>query len=472
MPVRGDWCIFDLLLAIDIGFATELIESLGDPYQPALILQNGAFNPHRRFDDWRVLVEAALPAFETDGAWNGRVLLPLLLLAAQEAIRSGVGYHNLTEDEIGHRDARLVDLAKHVAAAVWARSDGPAAALRWSGWLFRLILSQLNGEHLNFPDANSRARPAWLTVQELVRSSESSAWLNMRSADIAPEDELCLEAVRILAAQEHNQPVPGRELLLQMLPNQPEDFFGGESGRRMRELPTLFVLWGKNPDAFGTRVLAAALFDQSVAIAFADLWRRTLTLREIAEHGHAFDWYDGAYDDGVRQASETIQFIIALGINLVDYIQDVRQTVVFENQRATALALFSTLHDATREMLATDPLGRQHMELTHNHLTVRRLLYENGLHMENAVAAPLEETDYPTAGDLICERCEVSRSFFAGLQMMRVNGIPRERIASALESVGVQLDLLVGQAQRLNAIEHSRTIELTGFEVVSSIETG
>lgn len=468
MPVRRDWCIFDLLFALDTGFGAELIESIGDPYQPALILQSGALNPHRRFANWRLLVEAAVPAFENDGAWNGRVLLPLVLLAAQDAMRSGFGYRNANGDEVGYRDKKLADLANGVAEALWPRSDGAAAALRWGGWLFRSMLSQLDGERLSFPKADSRAYPAWLTIQELLRSPGSAAWLNIRPADLAPEDELCLEAVRILAAQEHGHPVPGRELLLQMLPERPEDFFEGESGRRVRELPSLFTIWGKSPDAFGTRVLAAALFDPSVAIAFADLWRRTLTLREIAEHSHAFDWYDNAHDDHARRASETIRFVIALGINLLDYVQDVRQTVAFEDRRATALALFSILHDATREMLATDPLGKGSTEYIHNHLSVRRHLYEVGRVAENAVAAPLEESDYPTVGDLLCERCEISRSFFANLQMLRANGVKPERIESALASVGVQLNVLIEQAQRLNAIEHTRTIDLTGFQIDAS----
>lgn len=464
-PLRNDWYIFDLLFASDTAFAAELIETYREPYQPALILHFGALDPNRRFADWMRLVEAALPAFEADGAWNGRVLLPLLLLAAQGATRGGLGYRGEDEETTERRDARLAELAEAVASTLWARPDGGAATLRWGGWLFRSAMSALDGERVPFPrDVTSRARPDWLIIQALVQSEASAALVDLRPADLPAEDELCLEAVRILAAQEHHRDVPGRDLLLQMLPDEPEDFLEGENGKRRRELPSLFVIWGKRADAFGTRVLAAALFDQDVAAGFADLWRRTLTLRELAEHSHAFRSDDSANDDHARRAAETIRFVIALGVNLIDYVQDARQKIAFGDRRATTLALFSTLHDATREMLATDPVGRRDMEKVHDHLCIRRLFYEDAYAKENAVAAPLAEADSPTVGDLLYERCEVSRSFFESLQMLRINGISRERIEGALDSVSVRLDRFIEQAQRLNAIEHSRTIDLTDFE--------
>jgi hypothetical protein len=467
MPFRRDWYIFDLLLELDTAFAAELIEAYEEPYQPAMILGFGTLTPSRRFSDWGQLMEAALPAFDANGAWNGRVLLPLLLLAAQDAMRSRLGSRGTKEDMAECNGASLADLTKAVASALWKRPDGGAAALRWGGWLFRSMMVALDGDRVSFPgDADSRARPDWLIVQTLMRSSNSTACLDLRPTDVAPEDELCLEAVRILAAGEHDCAVPGRALLLWMLPDKAEDFLGRE-GKRRRDLPSLFVTWGKRADAFGTRVLASALFDHDVATTFADMWHRTLTLREIVEHGDAFRSDDNAYDDYARDASKTLRFVIALGINLIDYVQDVHQTVTFEDRHATMLSLFSTLHDATREMLAIDPIGRQDMENIHDHLCVRRFLYEETQMRDRAFAAPLADMDQPTAGDLLYERCETSREFFGTLRMLLINGISRERIERALESVGVRLDHLIEQAKRLNVIEHERGIDLTGLDTAT-----
>lgn len=461
---RSDWHLFDLVLEIDTAFAAELIEAYEAPYQPALILQWGTLDPNRRFADWTRLMEAALPAFEADGTWNGRVLLPLLLCAAEDALRSGPGFRTEDKDAAQRHDARLVELSKAIASAILERQDGEAVSLRWASWLFRRVMSSLESESVPFPrDPDTRGRPAWLATEALVEAPASIKWLNLRPRDVPAEDELCLEAVRSLAARHHDRTVPGRDLLFEMLPEEPEEFLEGETGRRMRELPSLFIIWGKRADAFGTRILAATLFGGDVAATFADLWRRTLVLREIAEHGHAFRSDEGGYEDRTARASQTIRFVIALGINLVDYVQDPRLTESLEDRRAVALALLATLHDATREMLAIDPIGRRDLESIHNHLCARRFLYEYEHVGEQLVAAPLTRTDRPTAGDLLVERCAVNRAFFETLQMLRINGVGRLQIADALADVHISLDELVEQAQRLNAVEHVRTIDLSGL---------
>jgi hypothetical protein len=335
---RSDWHLFDLLFDLDTAFAAELIEAYETPYQPGMILQWGALDPNRLFADWARLMEVALPAFEADGTWNGRVLLPLLLCAAEDALRSGPRFRAEDQEAAQRHDARLVELSKAIASAIFERHDGEAVSLRWGGWLFRRVMSSLDSERVPFPSGpDSRARPAWLAIEALVEAPASIQWLNLRPSDVPAEDELCLEAVRSLAARHHDRTVPGRDLLIEMLPDEPEEFLEGEAGRRMRELPSLFIIWGKRADAFGTRIIAATLIDGDIAATFADLWRRTLVLREIAEHGHAFRLDESGYDDRTARASQTIRFVIALGINLVDYVQDPRLTESLEDRRAVTL---------------------------------------------------------------------------------------------------------------------------------------
>lgn len=463
-PFRGDWNIFDLLFETDIEYAVELMEEYRAPFQPAMILDLGAADPGRYFAQWAKLTKAALPAFDENGDWNGRILLPLLLHIAHSAVRGGIPHSGMELNQEDRRDARLQELAEAATSTVRERVDGSSATLRWSAWLFRSIMSALDNERIPYPvDANSRARPAWLMIEALLHWPGSIGWLELQPNDVPSADQLCVEAVRMLAAHEHGRPVPGRDILFQMLPEEPEQFLEESSGAHMRELPSLFTVWGKRPDAFGTRVLAAALFDTDVAEAFAELWHRTLILREIAEHNHAFRADDGSYDDRARRASETIRFIISLGINLLDDLQDARYRADFVDRRKTLLALFSTLHDATREILAIDPIGRREIENIHDHLGVRRLAYEASPLGTVAVTVPLSEADAPTAGDILFERSEVSSSFFNCLQMLLANGIARERIDRALREVGVSLDHLAQQAQRLNSIEHTHVIDVSNL---------
>jgi len=464
MPIRRDDYIFDLLFEVDTAFAAELIEEYKSPYQPAIILEFGACVPRRMFGHWERLMQHAQPAFEEDGTWNNRILLPLLLYSAQDATRSNPVHQDETEDGEDIYTAEITALAECVSMTLWKRPDGCAAALRWSAWLFRSIMSTLDSEGATYPrDIHSRAFPEWRIVQAAVEPQRAANWLEHTHQDVESEDELCVVAVKILAAHKHKLPVPGRKLLFEMLPDEPEEFLECTNGKRLQRLPSLFTIWGKRADAFGTRILSAALFDGRVAENFGKLWNRTLVLREIVEHSLVFKEDTEGQDDSRSRASETIAFVVSLGINLIDYIQDKRDEFEIEDRHRETLSLLSIMHDATREMIAIDPIGRGRMQHIHDHLCVRRLLYEAPQVGEPIGAAPLYETDCPTAGDLLFERSEISRSFFNCLQMLLANGVTRERIKQALSEVGLRLEKLVEQAQTLNVIEHNRKLNLEGL---------
>lgn len=463
-PFRADACIFDLLFETDPDFAAELIEAYNEPFQPALILQLGETNPGR-FADWGRLMSLAKPAFDASGAWNGSVLLPLLLMRAADALRGPFAWSNDDRAIANERDTYRQKLAEAVATALLERADGAAAGLRWGGWLFRMTLRDLDADGAAFPERpESRGRSFWLMLNTLARSSASPAWLQARPPDMSADEEFCVEAMRILAAFAHDLAVPGRDLLVEMLPDNPEAYLDGRAAARIRELPGLFVAFGKRPDALGPRVLAAALLDADVVETFRAFWRRTLTLREIAEHSDAFRIDDAWADQSVRTAAETLRFVVALGINLIDYIEDQEQKLAVGDRRAAALGLFALVHDAARELLAIDVVGRRELAAHFDHLCIRRFTYENI--NERRIAAPLTPVDEPTAGQMLAQRCEISREFFDSLQMLRANGISAERIREALENVGISLRRLVGEARRLNAIEVERRIDLTGFDDV------
>lgn len=455
MPFRSDWHIFDLLFEIDIQFAVELIEEYEAPYQPSVILEWGACNPRRHFAEWKALMDAALPAFEQDGGWNGRFLLPTLLYIAQAAMeRASLAPNNI--HDTGGKNDHFAKLSGEISEAINHRLDGCAAALRWGTWLFREVQY---AERKSSPLAG----PIFAILDALVRNENSTSWAALRPADVSQEDELCLEAVRLLAAKEHEQPVSGRELLFQLLPNEPDDFVEGDVSVRMQALPSLFTLDEGRPDAFGIRVLAGALFDANVVGTFAELWRRTVIPREIVEHSHAYHVEGEGLGDPAGRASETIRFVIALGISLIDYLEDNGQAAEIPDRRAVTLAMFSLLHDALREMLVIDPIGRKQMENFHNHLCVRRCLYEADQPQDERFAAPLSPLDLPTLGSMLAGRHETSESFVSCLQILVANGVERPRIESELRHVGIDLDKFVDRARRLNEIEKFRPLNMAGL---------
>ena len=207
----------------------------------------------------------------------------------------------------------------------------------------------------------------------------------------------------------------------------------------MRKLPALFTTFGDRPDAIGTRVMAMALAfgpDDPVA-AFRDLWRRTIVLREIAGHGTPRTLEDVGDLGMSRRASETIRFVIALGINLLDILQDGRSGIVLADHRGAVLDLLGLLHDATREARAIGGLILPGKERVSDHLVVRRFLYERehvrgAKAVEVTVKVPLDEADAPTAGDMLFDRVSISPAFFQTLSLLRANGVDWDRVMRAL----------------------------------------
>ncbi|MGA0565657.1 hypothetical protein ACO2RV_24890 [Ancylobacter sp. VNQ12] len=459
-PFRSDWFIFDVLIEIDTEFAAQLLEEYRAPYQPTMILDRSLHDPGRRFSTWERLMQYALPAFDVEGAWNGRLLLPMLLYVVQDNLRRGLPR---PATRLGDSDPEqeLWQLSRAVASAIWRREDGAACALRWGGWLFRSVMSSVDGERIPFPaDLTSRGRSDWRVIEALIEPEATETWTKLNPKDVPADSELCIEAMRILAAQKHKRRGPEYGLILESLPSEPEQFLDDQLGQRMRELPSLFVIWGKRPDAFGNRVIAHALLAPTPASTFHKLWKKTQTLREMTEHLYAYRNEDFGHDDRARRASDTIRFVISLGINLLDLLQNPDLQIDIESRRNETLSILQTLHDATREMLAIDPIGRASTENLHDHLCVRRMVYEE----THGAGGTLRDTDEPTSGALLANRVETTRAFFGCLSMLIANGISRDRISKSLATIDVDLESFIARAQSLNAIEDKRAIDLRNFD--------
>lgn len=466
MYSRDDLWIFDLLFKTDLTFAVELIEEYGDPFRPYAILECSTSAPYRYFDVWKRLLEKALPAFETDGSWNGRVLEPLLLYIAQNTLKWSIQERRLdNEEQYKQRDVELSDLTEIIATSVWARSDGAQVTLRWGGRLFRDVMSALHSEHAAVPtDPKSGARLAWLIIESLFRSKESTAWVEISPPDGPPDDEPFLQALRLLAAEEHGCALPHRDFLLKMLPESHEEYMEGEQAKRLRDLPDLFTVWNARPDVLGMRVLALELIDEDVVARFKALWRRTLTLREMAEHDPSFQMGKRDYEDYGRKASDAIYFILSIGINVIDHLQDFDRNITSLDRREATKNLFEIMYDATREMMAIGRLGRDKLENIHNHLCLRRVLYNESYVGTVKFKAPLATNDKPTLGELLYERREVGRQFFDCLQFLLINHTSAEQIERELSEVGLSLEEIVIEADHLNAIEEKRKVNLAGLE--------
>lgn len=151
---ESSWPWIELLAKLDPDKLFKLMNST-----QSLILINrvlGSPEFYRNYDLWEQFTLRSPPSFQSDGSWNGALLLPSLLRHGSAQIThmaNGREYHPSVLEP--HVRSLLVCFVATVAK----RSDFEGLFKRWGTWLTR--------QHLNFPDNNSdQKRP--LSSQDIL----------------------------------------------------------------------------------------------------------------------------------------------------------------------------------------------------------------------------------------------------------------------------------------------------------------
>jgi hypothetical protein len=267
--------------------------------------------------------------------------------------------------------------------------------------------------------------------------------------DAFPDEVLCLLAAKTIAADERKSEFPNIEPLLRCTPDGPESFLGSDAIAR-RMLTTQFSSYNTRPDALKYRVLAFLFFKGDPVSLYRDFWRRTLTLRELAEH-----WQTTEQGDGRSDAKQVLAMVLAIGLNVVDLYADSRSMSGTGPSRNSQQFgdLFKLVYDALRETQAIELFNHPFWLSLDIHLLVRRAIYENARIGDVVVAAPLSPAMEPTLSTMLSNVAGVTHPFFNILDSLVRNGVAPERIAGALRESGVDLVSIIEAAKRLNNID-------------------
>ena len=454
LPIKSDKYILDLIFEISPITACELMEEYKNPYQVEMILNEGFISPSHKYENWKILMQNALSAFEENGNWNGRILAPLLLSVAIDAVVSG---NNLTDRGEANNFANLSELVFSMSDVISVRGDYDAISFRWCGWLLRSII--IDGV-VDIEKCKPRHKISWLIVQYFVDNKPPVNWKELNPSDIKNEDILCFEAAKILAFEKLGLKYKIENLIFGILPNEPEEFLEGDKGKRMRSLVSLFTGWQKRPDALGVRIIASNLVSDDVVSLYEQLWRKTIILREMVEHN--FSTKEKTHEiDVARDASAILRFINFIGINMLDtlYFNDTETNL--NSCLETLQKLFELVNNSLHELMAIESIGMHEIEEISNHLCLRRIFFDSefSTSRNNQVSIPLNVA--PTLGDILFYRCRIDREFFACINLLIINGATESYIANSLASVGVNFNSMVKQAVELNKISKDRKIDLS-----------
>ncbi|TCM51124.1 hypothetical protein C8J36_110131 [Rhizobium sp. PP-F2F-G48] len=414
-----------------------------------------------RFEEWRALVDAAPIAFGSDGSWNGSAILPLLLVVAGQAVAQGAApfarYETATAAQEGGRE--VTEAAEAVAAALFARVDGPPAALRWAAWLARSIASA-SAEGPPVPtDARDRAFTSWQLLSAVAQHAGPKTWASSEPPNLPAEEVWFSLMAKVVAVEQSPASAPDyANLLSAFMAPWPEDdpeAWQGKPGARLRAESGVVRTFARQPTTLGIRILALPLtMSEDPVAALIELWRRASVLREAVEFGELRLSASSEDDDPRRAAAELCWLTVDLGLCVIDQIADDRIAVAYE-QGAAVSRLIALLWESVSEMIAIDRFGGETWDRARRHLVLRRALFaidgDEGLGPRVISAESL-----PTLAGMLRTMAAPERPFFSSLVALLDAGLTVATLRSVLAESAIDLAALLDAAERANSIDERR----------------
>lgn len=365
--------LFPVLAETDpVGFA-ELLASSRDPFviQSALDV-SGAGNFLPRLDFWEYLMARAPTSFSETGAWNGKLLLPLLLshIFARLTIMPGRLLHEfeLTEDAF---KAELNALTAYLGKVIGARDDAAGIVTRWGAWLMRNFM-------LGEAEINNLKRPAYLygmMVDSLGRNTTSVSLPDTSPSESASWECMCYFAARSSFAHEGCHTAPPLDVFQNLwCAEKSTDYFPALI-RAKTKLSLHFRREGIPVPGLTSHAFAFSFIKPGkTSEKWFSMWQSSYFMREIAEfssHDSASDAYADRYDTG-----RLMLVLCCTGMAAFD-------TLAYEGRNGNrvvstdATNLFMYLVSAVMEMMSVDdtinvPLWKN----LYLHLCLRRLIWD------------------------------------------------------------------------------------------------
>lgn len=433
---ESSWPWIELLAKLDPDKLFKWMNST----QSLLLINRVLDSPefHRNYDLWEQFTLRSPPSFQSDGSWNGALLLPSLLRHGSAIIThmaNGREYHPSV------LEPHLRSLLVCFVATVAKRSDFEGLFKRWGTWLTR--------QHLNFPDNNSdKKRPL---------SSQDILW--------ALADKLPLPCSPTVSEQLNSswEPWVYQSMLALLHSNEPDRFPTPDVSAFIKEWNLTPTEWnsskGKSlrshvseyhatqPNNYACRVLgySVALSDDFTS-HWLSMWNSSVALREILEFRPIYkiskEWQPS-------DASGLMRTLVDVGLGILDCTANAQETLNPEVLKQSA-ALFQALWEATTEMLSIDFYGDDFWPIMQQHLVIRRLRWT--VEAKNAnddhYSAWLDQAAYPTSQETLALVSSNPCSFIILLPLLVQNQIPKPALKDLVNQAEIDLASLALSAAR------------------------
>lgn len=435
----SSWAWVELQAKLDHNKLFEWMNSTQSLVLINRVLDSPEFS--RNYDLWERFTLRSQPSFQSDGSWNGALLLPSLLIhGSMKLIHIADGHGHPPSVSEPHVEFLLASFVDTVAK----RSDFEGLFKRWGTWLTR--------QYLNFPDNNSG--------QKRSLSSQDILW--------ALADKLPLPCSPTVSEQLNFswEPWVYQSMLALLHSNQPDRFPAPDVRDFINEWNLTPTEWNSSkgqsirshvseyhttqPNSYACRVLgySVALSDNFTS-HWLNMWNSSVVLREILEYRPIYriseEWQPS-------DASELMRTLVDLGLGILDCTANAQETLNPEILKQSA-ALFQALWEATTEMLSIDFYGKDFWPIMQQHLVIRRLQWtvEARNANDDHFSTYLDQTTYPTSREIMALVSSNSCSFITLLPMLVQNKVPKQVLKDLLNQAEIDLVSLASSAARYHS---------------------
>ncbi|MBD9660966.1 hypothetical protein [Pantoea sp. PNT03] len=430
----SSWSWIELLTKLD---SNKLLIWMNSTKSLALInrvLESPEF--YRNYDLWEHFTLGSSLSFQSDGSWNGALLLPSLLRHGSEKI---LQLANGRENNSSKLEQHVSSMLACFVVTVAERSDFEGLFKRWGTWLTR--------QHLNFPDNNShQMRP--LSNQDILLALAEKVPLPY-SPIISEEFNFSCESwfyQSMLAILHSNHPdkfpTPDVSAFIEEWNLTPAEW-NSSKGKSLRNNVSEFR--SPQPNSYACRVLGYSIaLNDNFLNQWLDMWNSSIALREILEF-HPIDRSSNEW--GTSNASRLMRMLVDVGLGILICTADPQET--FERLKKSA-ALFQELWKATTEMLSIDAYGEDFWPIMQQYLVIFRLRWtvEAKNAIEDHYCTWLDQAAYPTSRDTLGLVSSNSCSLIKLLPVLVQNQILEEDLKDLLNQAEIDLASLAMSAAR------------------------
>lgn len=433
---ESSWRWVELLATLDPSQLFELMSSM-----KSLILLNRVLDSpefYRNLDLWEQLTVETPACFQSNGCWNGGILLPSLIRHGHfKLIHVADGPDHPT----GVLDQHVRSLLTRFVNTLAKRSDFEGVFKRWG--------TRLTRQHLNF------------------RSSAPGLKRALESQDIfwALTEKVSPSFSQEISNHLDNSWDPWiyQSMLALLHSNKPEQFSPPDISNFINE-------WCLTPDEWDTTKgkqlrnharhyhatepnnYACRVLGYSIALSdefrdhWVEMWNTSFALREILEFRPV---YQISEEWRPSDASGLMRTLVDIGLGILDCTANDQEAVNPELLTKSA-ALFEVLWSATTEMLSIDIYGDDFWTLMQQHLAIRRIRWaaEAMDSIQVKYSDHLDNAASPSAHATLKLMSSDTRSIVSVLPLLLQNGIVRERLKHLVNKAEIDMPALAISAAK------------------------